>query len=266
MVHFLVAAVLLQGANQAAPELPPALRELAARYEIEVIARDPGFPVRASYGAIAGRAAARESLDSYAGLFAVEFGRYPVELVRRAKVRRVVLCDDLTFAGQRRNAVPDWEHDTLYLDISRGAYNQPYLRKVIHHEFFHLVDFHDDGVIYRDPAWAALNAATFRYGAGGRTQQEVGPTSVLSDKVPGFLNHYSTLGVEEDKAELFANLMVDPAHVAARAGADPILAAKAARLKDLLARFAPAVDAAFWDEARRNERDGERGRSIGRNR
>lgn len=250
MTTCLAALLLALGADRDRPGSPPALGELAARYGIEVVAVAPGFPVRATYGTIDGRAADGDSLERYAGLLAAEFGLYPVALVRRARLRRVVLCEDLAFAGQRRNAVPDWEHDTLYLDVGRGAYNPTYLRKVIHHEFFHLVDYSDDGVIYADPSWAALNPASFRYGAGGRTVQEVGPTSLLSDKIPGFLNHYSTLGVEEDKAEVFANLIVAPAAVATRAEADPVLAAKVARLKVGLGRFAPEVDDAFWARCR----------------
>ncbi len=62
----------------------------------------------------------------------------------------VVRARELTFAGQRRNAIPDFEHDTLYLDVSRGAYSKSYFRKVIHHEFFHIIDYRDDGSLYND--------------------------------------------------------------------------------------------------------------------
>ena len=109
----------------------------------------------------------------------------------------MVLCKELSFAGQRRNAIPDCEHETLYLDVSRGSYSKTYLRGVIHHEFFHIIDFRDDGSVYQDKRWKALNPEKFRYGSGGRTVQDLAKTSVLTDKYPGFLNHYSTTGVEE---------------------------------------------------------------------
>ena len=254
---FLVVALLILVEDQPEHVLPANLRAVVTRYQLDVVVSDPGFPVRATYGQIDGKTADPRRLSAYAELFAREFGLYPVELVRRTRLKRVVLCDDLTFAGQRRNAIPDWEHETLYLDVSRGSYNETYLRKVIHHEFFHLIDYSDDGLVYGDQAWIALNFASFRYGAGGRTAQAVGPTSILSDATPGFLNHYSTLGVEEDKAEVFANLIVDPAYVASRAAQDPVIAAKVRRIKALLNEFAPSVDGSFWPKVAPTRRDGD---------
>ena len=206
----------------------------------------PAFPIVTTFGAIDGRAADRADLDRYSRLFAAEFGLYPPGYVMQSKLKRVVLCRDLSFAGQVRNAVPEFGSDTLYLDVVRGAETPTYLRKVIHHEYFHIVDFRDDGEVYTDAAWAALNPAGFVYGSGGASAQDMATTSVLTDKFPGFLNHYSTTGVEEDKAEVFANLIVDGAYVAERIKTDAVLKAKVARMKALLTRFSPDMNDAFW--------------------
>lgn len=230
------------------------LGKIAKAYEIEIVAADPLFPVRTTHGMIAGKAAGGDELRDYIRLFAPEFGLYPRELVRRSRLKRVVLCGELSFAGQRRNAIPDYEHDTLYLDVSRGAYSRPYLRKVIHHEFFHIIDFRDDGSVYQDERWVALNPAKFQYGSGGRDAQDLNETSVLTDKFPGFLNHYSTTAVEEDKAELFANLIVETAYVEGRAKEDRILAAKVEGMRELLSKFCPEMDGSFWQAARKMKR------------
>jgi len=235
---------LLAAAGVARGEDP--LAEVTRRHGVPVLAADPGLPVATRYGAIEGRAAEPADVAAYAPVLAAELRRYPPELVRRAGLRRVALCADLAFAGQRRNAVPDFQNDTLYLEVKRGSMNRLYLRKVIHHEFFHIVDLRDDGRLYRDDAWALLNPPGFRYGSGGRTAQDLAATSVLTTRYPGFLNHYSTTGVEEDKAEVFANLLVEPEVVRRRIAADPVLAAKVARMKELVAAFCPAVDEAFW--------------------
>src|SRR5262249_29172865 len=126
------------------------LEKLAKTYKIKVAHADLSFPVKTTHGTINGKDAGKKELQEYAGLFASEFALYPTELVRRSRLKRIVLCRGLSFAGQRRSAIPDYEHDVLYLDVSRGTDNKTYLRKVIHHEFFHIVDYRDDGSVYKD--------------------------------------------------------------------------------------------------------------------
>jgi hypothetical protein len=112
-----------------------------------------------------------------------------------------------------------------------------------------MIDLKDDGVLYGDPRWVSLNAPEFHYGNGGRNAQDLAETSVLTTRFPGFLNHYSTTAVEEDKAELFANLLVEPVYVANRTKDDATLKAKMDRMKELLKGFCPEVDEAFWKKA-----------------
>lgn len=251
-VSLVVAAASLPG--RAAGQLPSKLDDIAKKFQIEIVTSNPAFPTAMSSGKIDGQAADEKSLQEYAHLFAEEFSLYPADLTRRTKLKQVVLCRDLSFAGQRRNAIPDWEHDALYLDVSRGSYSKPYMRKVIHHEFFHLIDYRDDGQIYRDDRWISLNPVGFTYGTGGRNAQNQRSTSVLTAEKPGFVNHYSTTGVEEDKAELFANLIVDHAYVESRIGKDPVLRAKVERIKELLAEFCPELNETFWKAVRSKRR------------
>jgi len=253
-----VVTLLLSGSacaqNEAAEDAFSELEKIAADYKIEIIATDPRFPVATTYGDIDGKGSDRELLKNYARLFAPEFTLYPPELVKRTKLKQIVLCEELSFDGQRRNAVPDFEHNTLYLEVRRGADNKTYLRKVIHHEYFHIIDYMDDGRVYQDKRWAALNLVDFKYGSGGRNVQNLGTTSVLTEKFPGFLNHYSTTGVEEDKAEVFANMIIDPAYVEDRASKNHVLLAKVERMRDLLLSFCPEMNEEFWEKVRRMKR------------
>ena len=230
------------------------LDKLARTYEIEIIKDDPSFPVKTTHGMIDGKSAGEKELREYVNLFAPEFALYPRDLIQRSKLKRVVLCSELSFADQRRNAIPDYEHDTLYLDVSRGSYNKTYMRKVIHHEFFHIVDYRDDGSVYKDEGWGSLNPADFKYGSGGRAAQHLLHTSVLTDKFPGFLNHYSTTAVEEDKAEVFANLIIDSEDLENRIEKDRVLRAKVERMRELLVAFCPDANDKFWEEAARLQR------------
>lgn len=253
-----LSALVFSGAARAQSKAPAApieeLEKIARVYKIGVETADLGFPVKTTHGTIDGKSADRKQLRDYTSLFAPEFALYPPDLVQRAQIKRVVLCSELSFAGQRRAAIPDYEHDTLYLDVARGMYSKPYVRKVIHHEFFHVIDYCDDGSVYQDERWASLNPAAFKYGSGGRAAQDLHETSVLTTKFPGFLNHYSTTGVEEDKAEVFANLIVDLQYVEDRTAKDPVLNAKVKRMKELLAKFCPEMNGKFWEKAREMKR------------
>ena len=118
-----------------------------------------------------------------------------------------------------------------------------------------IIDFRDDGLVYKDERWQALNPADFKYGSGGKNAQETKDTSVLTDKYPGFLNHYSTTGVEEDKAEVFANLMVEPGYLAERMKTDRVLKAKTERMRELLKDFCSDMNDKFWDTVKNAKRN-----------
>jgi hypothetical protein len=231
-----------------------ALAGVANSHRIEIVHQAPSFPAKTAWGPITGAKATSKHLEGYAKIFAREFSLLPPSLIAKAKLKRVVLCEDLAFAGQPRNAVPDWEHDDLYLDVSRGAYAPRYLAAVIHHEFFHIVDFRDDGLVYRDDAWSALNPAGFKYGSGGKNWQSDKSTTAFTTKHPGFLTHYSTTGVEEDKAELYAHMIVNFAYVDGRAKTDPVLRTKVTRMKALLFSFCPDMNDEFWKKVEKMER------------
>lgn len=204
------------------------------------------FSAPTPYGDITGEGVSDAEVAAYRRFFDPEWRRYPPAVLRLSGLREVRFCRELAFAGQRRAAVPDFERDVLYLDVERGRHSPTYLRKVIHHELFHVLDWKDDGRLYEDPLWAALNPPGFRYGNGGVNAQNDAGGSVLRHDLPGFLTTYSLAGVEEDKAEVFAHLMLDPEVVEERSRRDPVLRAKAQRIRLLLWRAAPELGAEFW--------------------
>lgn len=237
--------------TKSSPDNHAPLSALAKSHQIEIVTAEAAFPIKLPTGEINGKKATQKNVDHYAPIFANEFELYPPQLIKCVKLKRVVIAVELSFAGQLRTAIPDYAHDTLYLDAARGAYDKTYVRKVIHHDFFHMIDNRDDGTVKMDERWAKLNPADFKYGTGGKNAQDMPSTSLLTDKLPGFLNHYSTTAVEEDKAEMFANMIVDPGHVDERSRKDPVVKAKAERMRELLKSFCPEIDDKFWTKARK---------------
>jgi hypothetical protein len=222
----------LGGERAAAQEAPTVTALLERRLEIEIVPAFASIRESSSNQFVTARAIDEGDLAAYTPILVGELGRYPASALRAAGLERVVLCRELRYAGQRRNAVPDFEGRTLYLDVGRGMSHAGYMRRVLHHDLYHMIDLRDDGQLGVDPAWASLNPDGFHYGDGGRNSQDRADTSVLTDAYPGFLNHYATTAVEEDKAETFAWLMTDPDELERRSRVDPILAAKTARVRD----------------------------------
>ncbi len=89
------------------------LDEVAKKYSIQVVASDLKLPVKAIYGVLQGTEATEKELRAYAPLFVFEFSLYPPNLIQRSKLQRVVLCKELSFESQLRNAIPDFENATL---------------------------------------------------------------------------------------------------------------------------------------------------------
>jgi hypothetical protein len=218
------------------------------KYGITINAENAAIDIATPWGPITGSPASLWQVAWYTPLLKKELNKYPVSLVDRTGLSRIVLVRDLSFAGQRRSAVPDWTSNVLYLDVARANFNTPYLRKTFHHEFFHIIDYRDDGSVYADPTWAALNREGVRYGSGGSQLQDDPEVSVPTNAYAGFLNRYSMQGVEEDKAEIFACLMADPLLLQERLGRDRILASKVERMKALLKAFCPEADKSFWPQ------------------
>jgi hypothetical protein len=244
------------GSDPKAIPVADALAELARSFSLQVVTKDAHFPVATTHGVIDGKAADARVLAPYVAMLTAEFGLYPPSLVRRMRLERVVIAVDLRFAGMARGAVPDFEHATLYLDAACGAECGLYQRKVLHHEFFHYLDWVDDWQLYEDPQWLALNPRDYHYGNGGINAQNVPTSSLLTDQYPGFLDYYSTTGVEEDKAEVFANLIVERERVDERVKHDAVLEAKVQRMRDLTKAFCADLGNEFWDRARRLPRPG----------
>jgi hypothetical protein len=168
-----------------------------------------------------------------------ELARYPRALLERVKLKGVVFADDL---AEGENPIPSLPNvgGLLLLDVGSAERD---LVRVFHHEIYHFVDLADDGALTPDPAWDALNARGFAYGAGGRTLRAAWAAK-SADDLAGFVSGYATSAVEEDKAETFAFAVARPDTLRARLAEDPVLAAKAreiARRVGALDDSAPAA-------------------------
>jgi len=155
-----------------------------------------------------------------------ELTRYSASALSAAHLARVVIVSHLTEGGKPIPSLPNCDH-AMFVD---ATLEERAMRRVVHHEFFHFIDFAEDGEVGNDPNWEALNAFQFTYLGSGRdvrTPEAAFPSSAL----PGFINRYATASQAEDRAELFSYMMMDPELVRARASTDSVLANKTLALK-----------------------------------
>jgi hypothetical protein len=224
----------------------PALLDLAEQYGLQIIWDSQQYPVATRYGTIDGAVPAKKLVNDYVPVLTAEIKRYPVDMIEAAKLHRIVLGHKLTFNGREVNGLADFKPNTLYLDVERLAAEPEQMRKCIHHEFFHIVDYMN-WTLTGDSDWERLNPSGFSYRGGGRFARDHPQAYTFSDTRPGFVNVYATTAAEEDKAELFAFLMVRYNLVKGRAARDKVLRAKVEYLKKLVAGLSKEMGDEFWE-------------------
>jgi hypothetical protein len=215
--------------------------QLRGERNVEILHARAPFELGLGHGPVTGEAADEGALAAATVLVVDELSRYPRSFLERAGLRRVVLCAELREERRPIPSLPNYRN-TLLLDAGGSP---SYLRRLVHHEVFHFVDLADDGVVLADPTFASLNPPGFEYGSGGRAMRERS-AAAFGAAPAGFVSRYATSAVEEDKAEIFAFLMTRPQAMAELGHRDPIIAAKAAHVRQLAAALSDELDQSFW--------------------
>jgi hypothetical protein len=197
------------------------------------------LPVQTQDGLINGKAVAESQRGRALTLeqrLRDEIGLYPDALLKRIKLHRIVLCDDLSFNATPCFSFTDVERGSIYMKVQEGVSGER-IRWTIHHELFHQLDYAGDGRLDPDPAWESLNPLGFRY-AGNVEGLQTDPDAARMDTgVKGFVNRYATASPTEDKAELYALLAVEPEEARRRLADDEVLRRKATRIRRMVEAF-----------------------------
>lgn len=235
--------------SSAAPAQSVELSQLADRLHIIVQINHECFPFRGKCGLIEASNPDSKDLALYLPLFFREFALYPQEVISQSGLRKIILCKNLKSNGQAVAGLADRENQVLYLDIGIiRDFPASFLSATLHHEFFHIMDSKDG-----DGSWSSLNEPGFIYGTDGNSAKKNPTMFMMNYALVGFLNRYSMSAVEEDRAEMFANMMIDYGRVKERTEwDDPILEAKFLQMKIFLQKFCPSFNDAFW--AKRSKR------------
>lgn len=221
------------------PSQAPAAPQVS-RSGVELLHVTQPFSLDLAGGKLAGEAPSTAAEERAAVIVAEELARYPSGFLPAHRLQRVVLCARLTEAGAPIPSLPNVDQ-ALILDVDAP---DAFLRRLIHHEVFHFIDYAADDQVRTDPEWDALNDRYFVYGFGGRFVRE-GSASRFGSGGPGFVTEYAKSAVEEDKAETYAFLLTAPTQMRAAAAQDPTLFKKADAILDTLEKRDPRTQALF---------------------
>ena len=202
--------------------------------------------VPANHGRVTGVSPEAGVVSACLDVIADELLRYPADLFELGVVRRISLLANLAVDDEAAAGTIDPTGGTLFLDAIIGERHPEHLKRTLHHELFHLIDYADDGVIDRDPEWDALNDPDLPYLPGLRSFEVMQGAAEPSERYPGYISLYARTSLAEDKAELFEFAMMDPEYVARRGDEDPHVRRKLALLRERIRSFCPAMDADWW--------------------
>jgi hypothetical protein len=174
-------------------------------------------------------------------LLEAELNIYAHQLIKASQLQRIIACRGLLHQESGVVGVFVCRSGSIYLPLDRPNISK--LRHSFHHEFFHCIDYHDDPQKHLDPIWFRLNEPGFDYYGKAHAKPDL-PIK------HGFISRYSMSEVWEDKAELYAHMILNYTSVETRAEYDSILQNKVARMKGLLRSFSPTYDDAFWSTRR----------------
>jgi hypothetical protein len=203
---------------------------------VEILRAPRPFELGITTGTVRGSAPAAERLEATIAVVERELARYSPGFLRRGRLHRVLVCEKLALDGVPISSLPNFER-TLLLDADAPL---EFLRRLIHHEVFHFLDYADDDSLGSDGTWQALNDRYFVYGSGGRYLRD-GDAARFRTDLPGFVSKYATSALEEDKAELFAFAMSAPTALRALSLSDAVIRAKLVALERQVTSFDPAT-------------------------
>jgi hypothetical protein len=186
--------------------------------------------MRPSEGAYLCGAMRRDEAAAAASTVASGLSNLPDAALTRLRLRYVVLCGGLSETGRSIGGIPVAPLNLLVLD---GSSDSASLEHRTLHELYHLLEYRSGGV--SDSEW------TGQFGGGySNRHQALLRRSPVGGGKPGFVNAYAETYAHEDRAELFAYLVLSPREVAdlVRRTGDEVLRRKADFLSDKCQRAA----------------------------
>jgi hypothetical protein len=173
-----------------------------------------------------------------------EFYIYPASLFKRIGLKKIVLVANLRYLSNnaKMGGTMNATDGILYLDCKMNSVSHQ--SHTVHHELFHMMDSAMLPDMRNDKAWESFSNG-IQYGSGGINNLESASHMHSSVDIPGFLNLYSLTAVEEDKAEIYASLIMHTRGMLEHR--DEIIRAKSREIIKRVNELCLDLDDKFWE-------------------
>ena len=154
--------------------------------------------------------------------------KYETDFLIKNNLKFIILCKNLSVSSINTGGVPNILKRSLILDIN---FNQEHFERMIHHEFFHMIQAKHNEV-FDETIWSNFNKATFKYAECSTCSERIDLS--IYKNTDGFLTEYSKSIPSEDMAEIFSFLMTNKKLIEKKIENDLILKNKVDYLKNNL--------------------------------
>ena len=170
----------------------------------------------------------KNELDKKYPIIEKNLNKYESDFLIKNNLKFIILCENLSVSSINTGGVPNILTRSLILDIN---FNLEHFERMIHHEFFHMIQAKHNKV-FDETLWSKFNKASFKY-ADCSTCSDRTDLSLYKN-TDGFLTEYSKSIPSEDMAEIFSFLMTNRKLVENIIESDLILKNKVNYLKNNL--------------------------------
>ena len=170
----------------------------------------------------------KNELDKKYPIIEKNLNKYETDFLIKNNLKFIILCENLSVSSINTGGVPNILTRSLILDIN---FNLEHFERMIHHEFFHMIQAKHNKV-FDETLWSKFNKASFKY-ADCSTCSDRTDLSLYRN-TDGFLTEYSKSIPSEDMAEIFSFLMTNRKLVENIIESDLILKNKVNYLKNNL--------------------------------
>ena len=145
----------------------------------------------------------KNKLDEKYLIVEKNLNKYEADFLIKNNLKFIILCENLSVSSINTGGVPNILKRSLILDIN---FNQEHFERMIHHEFFHMIQAkHNE--LFDETLWSNFNKATFKYAECSTCSDRIDLS--LYKNTDGFLTEYSKSIPSEDMAEIFSFLMIN---------------------------------------------------------
>ena len=193
-------------------EEPPAVSRLTSRIEndfgVKVIYREVPEGIHSDVVFSSASPEDHETLSRYLTLLHEELAKYPECFFRKARLEAIVLVKRQFYDSKPLEGMYQRTARIIVFDFLRNQGHDIKQRLNVHHELYHMFE-NQNGLAWTLRDWEGFNVPGFSYQIPKSLQPNKNPVNYFAPPVQGFVTYYGMKSPTEDRAEIFATLMID---------------------------------------------------------